>query len=215
MFNCGCKKASDNGNGSLMRILPMALYQYAYHNQMITCQTHEVMEPVHDVSSLTHAHKRSLIACGLYTQVIGFILNSKNERTLIQCVDDGLKNGLNYYGYIKADEYEYELKKYSRLRDLESFVTLPEIEINSSGYVVDTLEAAIWCLLTTDSYEGCVLKAVNLGEDTDTVGAVAGGLAGVYYGYDNIPEKWKAKIAKRDWIEELCNELFLTFEVVK
>ena len=70
--------------------------------------------------------------------------------------------------------------------------------------MVDTLEAALWCLLTTTDYKSCVLKAVNLGEDTDTVAAVAGGLAGILYGYDNIPQEWKDILIKRDYIENLC-----------
>ena len=69
-----------------------------------------------------------------------------------------------------------------------------------------TLEAALWCLLTTDSYSECVLKAVNLGSDTDTVAAVAGGLAGVLYGYDAIPEEWRNSLIKRDYIEEMCEK---------
>ena len=69
---------------------------------------------------------------------------------------------------------------------------------------MDTLEAAIWCLLTTHSYEACVLKAVNLGEDTDTVAAIAGGLAGALYGYDAIPKKWLDTLYRRDFIEEMC-----------
>ncbi|MBQ8235123.1 MAG: ADP-ribosylglycohydrolase family protein, partial [Clostridia bacterium] len=74
----------------------------------------------------------------------------------------------------------------------------------SSGYVVDTLEAALWCLLTTDNYRDCVLKAVNLGEDTDTVAAIAGSLAGTLYGYDAIPLEWRNTLIKREYIEELC-----------
>ena len=86
----------------------------------------------------------------------------------------------------------------------EGFSNLSRDEIKSSGYVVDTLEAAIWCILTTDSYKECVLKAVNLGSDTDTVAAVAGGLAGIMYGYEGIPEIWLEKIKKRDYLEEMC-----------
>ena len=77
----------------------------------------------------------------------------------------------------------------------------------SSGYVVDTLEAAIWCFLSTDSYKDCVLKSVNLGDDTDTVGAVAGGLAGLYYGIDDIPKEWIDIIPKKDWIIELAEKM--------
>ena len=69
---------------------------------------------------------------------------------------------------------------------------------------MDTLEAVVWCLLTTDSYTECVLKAVNLGDDTDTVAAVAGGMAGALYGLDRIPADWLEKLKRRDWIEEMC-----------
>ena len=80
----------------------------------------------------------------------------------------------------------------------------PRPEIQSGGYVVHTLEAAIWCLLTTRSFDACVLKAVNLGADTDTVGAIAGGLAALYYGYEAIPGEWLEVIRKREWIEGMC-----------
>ena len=85
-------------------------------------------------------------------------------------------------------------------------MSLPDNEIKSSGYVVHTLEAAVWCLLNSASYEECVLKAVNLGDDTDTVGAVAGGLAGLAYGYENIPKEWLDVIVKKDWITKLCKD---------
>ena len=80
---------------------------------------------------------------------------------------------------------------------------LPEEKISSSGYVLHTLEASIWCLLTTHNYREAVLKAVNLGSDTDTTGAVCGGLAGLLYGYENIPTGWLAVLARRDGIEDL------------
>ena len=86
----------------------------------------------------------------------------------------------------------------------DDFEALPEEKIKSTGYVVDTLEAALWCLLTTESYRECVLKAVNLGGDTDTVAAVAGGLAGALYGIEGIPEEWLNTLIKREYIEEIC-----------
>jgi len=73
--------------------------------------------------------------------------------------------------------------------------------------VVDTLEAAVWCILTTNSYKEAVLKAVNLGEDTDTVASVTGGLAGALYGYEAIPKVWKETLIKREYIEELCDKI--------
>jgi len=83
----------------------------------------------------------------------------------------------------------------------------PENEIFSSGYVLHSLEASLWCFLNSDSYEETVLKAVNLGGDTDTTGAIAGGLAGIYYGIENIPEKWINVLARKNDIDDLCERL--------
>ena len=71
---------------------------------------------------------------------------------------------------------------------------------------MDALEGAVWALANTDCFEGALLKAVNLGDDTDTVGAIAGGLAGLYYGYDAIPEDWLAALQRREWVESLCED---------
>jgi len=102
----------------------------------------------------------------------------------------------------------YEWPKYAQLLD-GSLPTLPEAEIKSSGYVVHTLEAALWCLLTHDTYSATVLAAVNLGDDTDTTGAVAGGLAGLAYGEAAIPDEWLGVLARRADIEELAARLVM------
>jgi ADP-ribosylglycohydrolase len=99
-----------------------------------------------------------------------------------------------------------EIKLFDRLLK-NNIRELPEDEIQSSGYVVHTLEASIWCLLTTDNYKDAVLKAVNLGNDTDTTGAVTGGLAGLLYGFDNIPATWVGQLARRGDIEDLARRL--------
>jgi ADP-ribosylglycohydrolase len=83
---------------------------------------------------------------------------------------------------------------------------LPEDEIESGGYVIHTLEASTWCLLNSHSYKEAVLKAVNLGEDTDTTGVVTGGLGGIYYGYDAIPEEWVNQIVRRKDIGKLFKQ---------
>ena len=76
--------------------------------------------------------------------------------------------------------------------------------IKSSGYVVDTLEASLWCFLTTDNFKDCILKAVNLGDDADTVAAIAGALAGLYYGCDEIPKEWMDSLLGKENIYKLC-----------
>lgn len=78
---------------------------------------------------------------------------------------------------------------------------VPEQEIRSGGFVRDTLKAATWCFVNTNSYEDCVLSAVNLGDDTDTTAAVAGALAGTAYGIDAIPQEWIDSLQGKDLIE--------------
>ena len=199
---CGCATERDNGNGSLMRILPICLYMYE-RQKAEALSDQEVIKVIHEVSALTHAHLRSKIACGLYFFMVRSILDNAGE--LANVLQIGLNEGFAYYE--QYPECAGELKYYDRIRDLEQFKDVPEDAIKSSGYVVDTLEAAIWCLLRTDSYRAAVLAAVNLGSDTDTVAAIAGGPAGLYYGYEAIPEAWLKRIKKREWIEGLGKQM--------
>lgn len=81
-----------------------------------------------------------------------------------------------------------------------------EDDISSSGYVLSSLEASLWCLLTTESYKEAVLEAVNLGSDTDTVGAIIGSMAGIYYGYDTIPREWIEELQRSDYLLNPCGQ---------
>lgn len=199
---CGGTGEHDNGNGSLMRILPICLYMYEKQKAEDLTDA-DVIEKVHEVSALTHAHMRSKIACGLYFFMVRSILD--NQGTLQRVLQKGLDEGIVYYANEK--ESATELIYYARLCDLNEFIKLQEEEIESTGYVVATLEAAVWSLLQTETYTGAMLTAVNLGEDTDTVAAIAGGLAGLYYGYDGIPEEWLRVLKRREWIEWMCGEI--------
>lgn len=203
--HCGCDKDYENGNGSLMRILPACLYFYQKQKGE-GMPDEEAIEHIHAVSALTHAHIRSLIACGLYYFMIKSILD--NEGTLMERLQMGVQAAFSFYKSIDTDADE--LNHFKRITDLKEFSVIPEDDIRSTGYVVDTLEAAVWCLINTDSYKTCTLKAVNLGDDTDTVSAIAGGLAGLYYGYRNIPKEWLETIQKREWIEGMCNAKYCT-----
>lgn len=80
-----------------------------------------------------------------------------------------------------------------------------EDNISSSGYVVDSIEAVIWCILTTHSYKEAIFKAINLGNDTDTIAALTGGLAGILYGCNDIPENWVQCMARKKDIYELVS----------
>lgn len=188
----------DNGNGSLMRILPVCLYLFERQKAICTSEE-ESIYIIHNVSALTHGHLRSQIACGMYYFMVKAILEKKGELT--KRLQEGIDKAFEFYR--KDLRNNKELRLYSRLTDLNTFKKTPPEQIRSSGYVVDTMEAAVWSLITTDSYDTAVLKAVNLGDDTDTVGEVAGGLAGLYYGYENIPAAWIEAIQGREWIKEL------------
>ena len=219
VLKCGCTGERSNGNGSLMRILPACIHlglQNAGDDK-------ENAMLIHKVSGLTHNHLRSKIACGIYYYIVKEILKwkeqgmknseamkSDDERggdILMNLLQNGIDKALKMYGTDKDNLNE--LAYYRRIFYMDKLKELSSRKIESGGYVVHTLEAALWCLITTNSYEECLLKAVNLGDDTDTVAAVAGGLAGLFYGVDGIPKDWIECVKGREMVEELCEEMYL------
>lgn len=201
-LQCGGKSELENGNGSLMRILPAALW----NSRQLAGEDVEGAEFTFNVSAVTHAHIRSKIGCLIYSKMIADLLYSQGgDKT--EVLKKSLINCKKYLESTEDKQIVCELGIYDRMWDLEKFRELNEDDIKSSGYVVDTLEAAVWCFLNTDNYKDCVLKAVNLGEDTDTVGAVAGGLGGLYYGLEEIPEEWIKLLPKKEWIIELASKM--------
>lgn len=190
----GGTDAYDNGNGSLMRILPMAFY-------VKDLSFEERTQIIFDVSSITHAHFRSKLCCLIYTEIaVGLLLGKNKEVAYAQ-----MQHNLNkYLDSIKVDYHEVVL--FQRLLQF-NIADLEESKIRSSGYVLHTLEASLWCIFNTDNFADAVLKAVNLGEDTDTTGAVTGGLAGLLYGWQNIPVEWLDVLAQADNIAALAEKL--------
>ena len=200
IHTCGCSAETDNGNGSLMRILPLCLYCYRLKQEK-SLSDDDIIGMIHEASALTHRHPRSLIACGMYYFMIESL--PENEGDLITLLQMGIDKGIQYYTNIDAS-FADELHHYSRALHLDSLRHIPRDQISSSGYVVDTFEAVLWCLITTNTFEDALLKTVNLGLDTDTIAAIAGGPASLYYGYSSIPAEWITVLAKRDEIEALC-----------
>lgn len=193
---CGGNKSNTNGNGSLMRILPMAYFLYPRYGGNLAANKPLVL--VQKASALTHRHAWSLSACGIYVTIAAKLLDGLNLQEAIRL---GAKEALEWYDFHSMGHLMYV---WDRLRDMDVFAHLPEREISSHGNAMATLEAALWCLLNTDNYRDCAVKAVNLGHDTDTVGAVAGGLAGLYYGYDAIPAEWTADLLNKELIDDVC-----------
>ena len=195
----GSTAESDNGNGSLMRILPLAIFTK-------DLSIDERCEIVKEVSSITHAHNRSVLACIYYIEFALNVLDSENLEEAYLNTNFWLKLFLE-----ENEIYKNEFQYFERILS-GKLIDLKEDEINSTGYVMDSLEASIWCLLHTDSYKDCVLKAVNLGHDTDTIACIAGGIAGIYYDVETIPTNWIEQLARVDDILHLAAQLEEKYE---
>ncbi|POR29457.1 hypothetical protein BWK58_01990 [Flavobacterium columnare] len=197
---CGGFNIEDNGNGSLMRILPLVFY---IKNKSLD----EIYQITKEVSSITHAHFRSVFACFIYlVYALEIIKGSDKEKaytTMQLIIADFLK---------EKDFNKNELYLFDRILK-QNISSIEETNISSSGYVLHSLEASLWCVLTSNSYKETVLKAVNLGGDTDTTGAIAGGLAGLIYGYDAIPTEWINVLARKTDIENLCERLAKKYSI--
>lgn len=159
----GCAGIRSDGNGSLMRIAPLAFID-------------ATDDDIRAVSAITHAHEISTESCVAYIGVLRKILSGT---TVLEA----------------AAGIEVEAGDYAFVPDA------PIDAVRSGGYVLDTLNAALWCACNTKGYAECVLAAVNLGGDTDTTACVAGALAGAVYGYDAIPEEWLGALRGKEIIE--------------
>lgn len=196
---CGMQGEFANGNGALMRIMPVCLFAYEKEKTGEWTKD-EAIEAIHKVSALTHNHLRSKMACGIYYFLMEHILEV--DGSLKDRMQKGMDQAVAYYG--GNVEALGQLEHFQRLVRLDEFQEVAEEQIRSGGYVIDGIEAAVWCLLNTDNFRDCLLKAVNLGDDTDTTAAIAGGLAGVFYGYESMPEEWIEKVQRKEWIEKMC-----------
>lgn len=190
-IDCGMKCIKDNGNGSLMRMLPFVYYLY-----FNSFNEDEKTLLINYASSLTHAHEISELGCKIYTDYITLLLDGVDKIKALELLKNN--NYRKYYSKKAVKQYDRILKG--------NLIELNIDEIKSTGYVVDSLEASLWCTVTNNSFEDAVITAVNLGEDTDTIGAITGSINGIIYGRDAIPERWLNKIRKIDYIEELSDQ---------
>ena len=192
----GIDNKRGNRDGSLMRILPLVPY-------ILNMGKEDRFRIIGEVSSLTHRHPRSILACISLCEFAIQYINSQSVEKAYQAMQQTILQLLKKEMFIEEDI------PFKKLVDLsyEVFKNIELKDIRSTGYVIDTLEASLWCIFNTTNYKDAVLKAVNLGNDTDTVGAITGGLAGIIYGYDTIPSEWLEVLAKKDDIIELADKL--------
>jgi len=186
--SCGGDEEEDNGNGSLMRMFPLALYC----REMEEDNRYLIVE---EVSSITHRHGRSILGCQILVELA---INLSKGMPKVKAYEITISNIRRDFGsHPEIDAYEAFLSG--------SLLGMSKEDIKSGGYVVDTLAASVWSLLNTNTYTASVLCAVNLGGDTDTIGAITGGLAGLVYGADSIPSEWVSNIVQLERISDLCD----------
>jgi ADP-ribosyl-[dinitrogen reductase] hydrolase len=182
----------SNGNGSLMKIAPASLY-------FANAKDEELFAAIKAISSITHAHFRSVFGCYIFSIYIAELLNGADKHIALKSTAMRAREFARKQAFNAKEVALY-------IRILEGMLpSLREEDIYSGGYVIHTLEASIWCLLTTTSYKDAVLKAVNLGDDTDTTACVTGALAGLYYGQGSIPFAWCELLVRKSDIIKLAN----------
>jgi ADP-ribosylglycohydrolase len=185
----------DNGNGSLMRTLPLAFYLKDEEN------IEKLYQTVKEVSSITHGHFRSVFACFVYVIFAIELIKGKDKKQAYHHTQELVLQFSEIQGF---NPKEVQLFDRVLKNDISEY---HEDSISSGGYVLHSLEASLWCFLNSENYAEAVLKAVNLGEDTDTTGAITGGIAGIYYGFESIPKDWVDVLARKEDIEKLCEKL--------
>ena len=186
----------SNGNGSLMRIMPIAVYLHALYGNNFSADS---MDIIHNVSSLTHGHEISQMACGIYCLIAAELLEGK---AIKEAVATGLSKGKVYYE--NDEDFAIHLKHFARLYD-EHFAELPEEDLRSGGYVIESIEASIWCLLNTYDFKSLILKAINLGHDTDTTAAIAAGLGCLIYDSATLPSEWVKTLRAKETLTKIEN----------
>jgi len=173
------------GNGSIMRLAPIPMFFYPDVERAVLMAS--------DSSRTTHGADECLDASSLFAYTLIKALDGKDKDAILFGLDNAkLMEGMSAkIQAIAAGEYKDKT----------------EDQIKGSGYVVDSLEAALWCFHKTDTFRDAILKAVNLGDDADTTAAVCGQIAGAFYGESGIPDDWLEKLCMRDRITEFADAL--------
>ncbi|ABM40099.1 ADP-ribosylglycohydrolase family protein [Polaromonas naphthalenivorans] len=180
----GSRKPDSAGNGSIMRLAPVPIHYLQTPEQAIEMSAAQ--------STTTHQAPECLAACRLLAEVMVRALQGNSKDDLLAPLRQTLPMSSALQSIARGD-----------------YQTKSEDQIRGSGYVVQSLEAALWCFSRTDSFAACVLLAANLGDDADTTAAVAGQLAGAFYGESGIPAPWLRKLAMAGDIGQWAEQLLL------
>ena len=179
----GSGDSDSAGNGSLMRLAPIPMF---FHHDRAA-----VIEYAALSSCLTHGTVECIDATRLFAAMLHQALQGADKETIL-------------HGHGMADIDSESIKAIAH----GEYRTKSEEQIRGTGYVVDSMEAALWCFDTTGSFEEAILRAANLGDDSDTTAAICGQLAGAFYGESGIPNRWRQSIAMHAYIKRLADQLY-------
>ena len=192
-LEAGPRTEHSNGNGSLMRIFPAAIICHRFNHD-----AKQQYELVQDLSGLTHRHPLSIMACTIHVNLLRHLLEGASlTEAHLQCKYD------DYSMFDPAIRNQYR----SILGTVNSIRECSRDNIRSTGFVKDTLEAVFWCLLTTYNYREAVLRAIDLGGDTDTIAALVGEVAALYYGLEAVPPEWLRELQALNYLRLICHRL--------
>ena len=180
----GPTREHSAGNGSIMRLAPIPMFFHFSITDTIYFSG--------ESSRTTHGVLECVEACRLFGAMLHYALNSDPKEKIL----------------FSQSASEFKSKKVQSIAQ-GSYKTKEYTDIKGSGYVIDSLEAALWCFLNTDNFKDAIIQAVNLGDDADTTAAVCGQIAGAYYGIQGIPSHWRTKIAKaKKWRYHYSREIY-------
>ncbi len=181
----GSTASSAAGNGAIMRLAPVPIF---YRNDVALAVRMAV-----DSSRTTHASPECLLACTVLTHVLISALHGATKHQVLQSTA------------------MLDMTGNARMREIAgaTYARKTARDVRGTGYVVDSLEAALWAFASTDNFRDAILAAANLGDDADTTAAICGQIAGAHYGLDGIPLAWRAQVVLRDEILALADQLHL------
>jgi ADP-ribosyl-[dinitrogen reductase] hydrolase len=170
----------SSGNGSLMRLAPIPMF---------FSDLEECIKFAGESSRTTHGSAECIDSCKLFASLLYHAYTSTEKAEIFT-----------------RNTYKPATDKVSRISEAR-FLDNSYSQLTGSGYVIESLESALWCFMNSNSFEECVLMAANIGNDADTTAAIAGQIAGAFYGLENIPSHWVDKLAMKDEILEIASKL--------
>ena len=189
-FESGLLSEESNGNGAMMRMLPIAYYCHSAN-----LHSKDIYDIVKRVCYITHCHEISILGCYIYVLFAVKLLDGNSKYDAYKEIQ---KNGYSQFSRSSVDAYKRILK--------QNIADLDISEINSGGYIVESLEATLWVILNTETFNQSIIGAINLGNDTDSIGACTGGLAGIIYELESINPEWRIDLKKYSYIRSMCEE---------